>query len=181
MYITHDGDRVSRYDWNEQRCLPWAANLESVADDRIDSLIEASACGPGSPGWERAQLRYRSGFYGASIPELDRMVDLVKPLPQVLGAGLMGAGGGGCILILARAGEEAMSRVIEVLEQSYYRPLGKPVTIEPWRPTAAAGELVFDGRNIYSLARMTDLGFVNVSIGKEGEGSLEHAGRPHAE
>jgi len=141
MYITHDGDRVSRYDPNQQRCLLWTENLESVADHRIDSLIEASACG--GPAWERAELRYQSGFYGASIPELDRMVDLVKPLPDVLGAGLMGAGGGGCILILARAGEEAMSRVTEVLEQGYYRPLGKPVMIEPWRPTAPAGELVF--------------------------------------
>jgi len=143
MYITHDGDRVSRYDPNEQGCVPWAANLESVADDRIDSLIESSAYGPGSLAWERAQLRYQPGFYGASIPELDRMVDLVRPLPEVLGAGLMGAGGGGCILILAHAGEEVLNRMTQALEQGYYRPLGKPVSVEPWCPTAPAGKLVF--------------------------------------
>jgi hypothetical protein len=141
MYVTHDGDRVSRWNGSAGGSLPDRGSLENVSDAHIRSLIRAAASGPGTPGWEAAQLRYQSGFYGASTPELDRMVDLVAPLEEVLGAGLMGAGGGGCVLLLMRAGCEALSRVTEVLREGYYDLLGLPVTVEPWQPVAPAGEL----------------------------------------
>jgi len=141
MYITHDGDRVSRYDPLEQRSSPYLTSLESVGDARIDTLIEAAGSAPGSPAWRQSQLRYQSGFYGAGTPELDRIVDLLAPLPEVLGAGLMGAGGGGCVLALARDREEAIARVKATLDQGYYGPLGIPVNVEPWHPTAPAGEI----------------------------------------
>jgi len=144
MYLTHDGDRVSRYDRRDGRSVPYQGNLASVSDEHIRSLAEAAAGGPGAPGWQASQLRFQSGFFGASTPELDRIVDLVTPLPEVLGAGLMGAGGGGCVLILARAGQEALARVTGTLRASYYEPLGLPVAVEAWHPTAPAGELTFD-------------------------------------
>ncbi len=79
---------------------------------------------------ETIQLRCQPGFYGASIPELDRIVDVVSTLPHVLGAGLMGAGGGGCVLILARDGEDVLQRVTAALAQHYYQPLGKKMDVE---------------------------------------------------
>ena len=113
-----------------------------VVGARSDDLFTLSNL---DPSHRRAsQLRFQSGFYGASTPELDRIVDLVTPLPEVLGAGLMGAGGGGCVLILARAGQEALSQVTATLREGYYEPLGLPVAVEPWHPTAPAGELTFD-------------------------------------
>jgi len=54
-----------------------------------------------------------------------------------------GAGGGGCVLILARAGGKAVAAVTAVLERDHYGPLGKRVDVEPWQPTAPAGEAVF--------------------------------------
>lgn len=143
MYITHDGDRVSCYDPRQGHSAPYRANLAGVTDARIEVLLEAAASSLGSAGWQSAQLRYQPGFYGASTSGLDRIVDLVRPLPGVLGAGLMGAGGGGCVLVLARAGEEALTQVRSVLAQGYYEPLGKAVDVEVWHPVAPAGELQF--------------------------------------
>jgi galactokinase len=141
MYITHDGDRVSRYRAQDGCSLPWFENRESVSDDRMARLARIALDGHRDPSLDAVQLRRQSGYYGASTSELDRMVDVVTPLPEVLGAGLMGAGGGGCILILAREGEEATAAVTAALEQGYYQPLGKPVDVETWLPAPRAGEL----------------------------------------
>ena len=150
MSITHDGDRVSRYDVRDGRFLPYLENRQSVSDDRVAKLIEISCNGQVAPETESADLRHQPGYYGASTPELDRIVDLVSPLPDVLGAGLMGAGGGGCVLILARGGEEAAAKVTEGLAQGYYEPLGKPTDVEPWVPSAPAGEVSFSAARAVS-------------------------------
>jgi galactokinase len=105
MSITHDGDRVSRFDPEKEQSRYYAENLKSFSDAHIDWLIKQTALGPESKYWGQVQLRRQPGFYGASTLALDRMVDSVLPLEGVLGAGLMGAGGGGCVLILAKAGE----------------------------------------------------------------------------
>jgi len=144
MCATLDGDRVSRYDLRGKSSQPYDGNFRSVTDARISQLVEAAAEGPGSPAWESAQLRRQSGFYGASTLELDRIVDSIVPLPDVLGAGLMGAGGGGCVLVLASAGEAAFSRVAATLAEHYYIPLGLPTAVERWHPTPPAGEIIFD-------------------------------------
>jgi len=141
MYITHDGDRVSRYTPGDGMSLLWSGNRESMSDHRVATLIDIASNGHQPAEREAIELRHQSGYYGASTPELDRIVDLVSPLPDVLGAGLMGAGGGGCVLILARAGGQTAARVTETLEQGYYQPLGKPTDVEPWIPAAPAGEL----------------------------------------
>src|SRR5262249_26259371 len=100
-----------------------------------------AAAGPGHPDWPAAQLRRQPGFYGASTPELDRIVDLARSLPMVRGAGLMGAGGGGYVLILADAGDEPLAAVRDALETGYYRPLGLEPDVEPWQPVDAAGRV----------------------------------------
>jgi len=141
MYITHDGDRVSRFSIHQQRHSLFSANRESVSDARIEELLAASLNGVSGEELDAIQLRRQSGYYGASIPELDRIVDVVSPLPDVLGAGLMGAGGGGCVLILARDGEEARERVTAALARHYYEPLGKPADVERWEAVEGAGEV----------------------------------------
>ena len=122
MSITHNGDRLFQ---------GGAAYTESTELLRDTALEQARA--------EGRPLRDQPGFYGASIAELDRLVDVAQRVDGVLGAGLMGAGGGGYVLILARRG--ALEHVREALEREYYRPLGLEPDVEPWRPTAAAGRL----------------------------------------
>jgi galactokinase len=45
--------------------------------------------------------------YEVSVPELDRLVDLLQRHPSVYGARLTGAGFGGACVALCRAGEAA--------------------------------------------------------------------------
>lgn len=121
MSITHDGDRLYR-------------DGTSYNDNRTRLSDEHLARNASVP------LREEPGFYGASIAELDRMVDVALRVDGVLGAGLMGAGGGGYVLMLARAG--ALARVREALVREYYQPLGKEPDVEAWHPTAAACRLL---------------------------------------
>lgn len=122
MSITHDGDRLYRSG------RPYTENSDRLSDA---ALKQAMA--------HEQPLRGEPGFYGASIAELDQMVDVALRTDGVLGAGLMGAGGGGYALILARNG--SLGSVREALTRDYYRPAGKEPDVEPWRPTAAAGRL----------------------------------------
>ncbi len=55
----------------------------------------------------------------------------------------MGAGGGGCVLVLVREAEEVLARVTAALEEHYYGPLGRPAEVEPWVSVAPAGEVDF--------------------------------------
>jgi hypothetical protein len=87
------------------------------------------------------QLRRQPGFYGASIADLDLIVDLTQEVEGVLGAGLMGAGGGGIVEVLARAGEEVYAAVQDSLAVGYYGPRGWSVPVERWRSVAAASRL----------------------------------------
>ncbi len=123
------------------RCSPFTnPNRDSVASSRLEELLAASPNGAHGEELEATQLRRQPGFCGASIPELDRLVDVTSMVPGVLGAGLMGTGGGGCVLILARDGEEARQRVTVALAQQYYEPLGKAVEVERWEAVEGAGE-----------------------------------------
>jgi galactokinase len=86
-------------------------------------------------------LRRQPGFYGASIAELDLLVDLAQEVEGVLGSGLMGAGGGGIVEILAQEREEVGAAVQDALASGYYEPRGQPVQVERWRSVAAASRL----------------------------------------
>jgi len=123
MSVTHDGDRLFR------EGAAYTENRERLADGHLEM-----ACRAARP------LREEPGFYGASIAELDQIVDLARQTPGVLGAGLMGAGGGGYVLILARTG--SLERVRALLEREYYAPAGKEPDVEVWRPSAPAGRLL---------------------------------------
>jgi N-acetylgalactosamine kinase len=128
MTITHDGDRLF------QHGQPYRGNRESLSDARLRVRLREVENGIDHP------LYREPGFYGASIAELDRMVDVALETEGVLGAGLMGAGGGGYVLILARAG--AAEAVQAALLREYYEPTGKEPEVEPWRPAPAAGRVL---------------------------------------
>lgn len=128
MSITHDGDR---------RYLLDGAYTENQT--RLSNTWLTRALSDVERGEDRP-LRHEPGFYGASISELDRMVDVSLRTPGVLGAGLMGAGGGGYVLILAREG--TLEALRTALHREYYAPLGKEPDVEAWHPTAAACRLL---------------------------------------
>ena len=143
--LTHDGDRL--FELCDGRMQPYTAARERLSDEHVRSLRnQAATLTSNSPGWLDVQLRRQPGFYGASIRQLDLIVDLVTPLDEVLGAGLMGAGGGGVVLVLAKDGEEIESRIRQTLIQGYFEPEGMVPDMERWHPVQGAGVLtIFNG------------------------------------
>jgi N-acetylgalactosamine kinase len=119
MNMSHDGDRVSRLVDGER-----VPTDNSYPDGRIDALI--ADLDSGDPERvKRACLWRQSGGYDVSLPEVDTLVDIALATPGVLGAGLVGAGMGGCIVALVKA--DAAQQVIENLAQQYYAPRNLPV------------------------------------------------------
>jgi hypothetical protein len=131
MTITHDGDRL--FQSSPEGETAYQESRERLADARLRETLAAVEAGAEHP------LCDEPGFYGASIVELDRLVDAALQVDGVLGAGLMGAGGGGYVLALVRRG--SLDALRSKLEREYYAPLGKPADIEPWHSTAAACRL----------------------------------------
>jgi hypothetical protein len=134
LSIAHDGDRLFQRDEKIGQMVPYHGHRERLTDAAMNELILRGA----KPGDFGAQLRYQPGFYGASIRELDLIVDLAGEVQGVLGAGLMGAGGGGIVEIVARAEAEVTETIESSLASQYYEPRGWLMQIEPWRSVAAA-------------------------------------------
>ena len=134
LNVAHDGDRLFRLsaDGAMAPCGP------QELDD--DSLRAARAT--------QRPLRLEPGCYGASIAELDRIVDLARGVPGVLGAGLMGAGGGGVVQILTNNDEAVTAELRQVLGAGYYGPAGLEPMIECWRPAAEAGQVPAGGGGV---------------------------------
>ena len=65
------------------------------------------------------------------------MVDIARRVPGVIGAGLTGAGLGGCILVLVSS--EKVQEVIDALADNYYLPRGLPTAAEVCVLTEGAG------------------------------------------
>lgn len=120
--ISHDGDRVTRLVDGRR-----AAVDNSYPDERIDALIRDLESG--DPGrMSRGALWRQSGGYDASLPEIDALVDIALASPGVIGAGLVGAGMGGCIVLLVE--DKHAPGVIENMAEQYYRPRSLPVRAE---------------------------------------------------
>jgi N-acetylgalactosamine kinase len=138
MNISHDGDRVVRYDerWRPQ---PYAApTSEHYLRDRIEDLESGDA-----GRVMRAQLHLQPGSYRCSTPELDLMADIAQQTEGVMGAQLAGAGLGGCIMVLAR--EEATGCLVERLARLYYQPRGLVPQVSVCTPIAGSGILAPGG------------------------------------
>ncbi|MCC7494234.1 MAG: hypothetical protein IT204_17885 [Fimbriimonadaceae bacterium] len=134
--ITHDGDRLFAFD-AAGHCQPYDGHHQRLSDAHLRQLA-AAAVKRGTPEYQAARLRRQPGFYGASIRQLDQIVDLVTPLDGVLGAGLMGAGGGGVVLVVAQEGDEIESRLRQTLVERYYEPAGLAPDVDRWQPAQGA-------------------------------------------
>ncbi len=134
MNISHDGDRVVRYD-EEWRPQPYRALIsEGYLLARIEDLES------GDPERVmRAQFHLQPGSYRCSTSELDLMADIAQRTEGVMGAQLAGAGLGGCIMALAR--EEAAERLIDRLTGLYYQPRGLEPQVSVCTSIAGSGVL----------------------------------------
>jgi N-acetylgalactosamine kinase len=124
--ISHDGDRVTKLVNGE--CVP---TDNSYPNERIDSLI--SDLESGDPQrMSRARLWRQGGGYNVSLPELDMLVDIAMATPGVIGAGLVGAGMGGSIVIVVK--DDCAQQVIDNLTKQYYRPRNLKASAEVVTP-----------------------------------------------
>jgi N-acetylgalactosamine kinase len=120
--VSHDGDRVTKLVGRKR-----VPTDNSYGDERIDALI--SDLESGDPRHvTRAGLWRQGGGYNVSLPEIDMLVDIARATEGVIGAGLVGAGMGGCIVVVAE--DEHARRVIENMAEKYYRPRNLPVEAE---------------------------------------------------
>lgn len=132
MSIEHDGDRVVEHDPERDEWKPWDNHVtESMLDQLIEDCESESAA-----AIERSKLHLQSGGYGCSSPELDQMVDIAASVPGVLGAGLTGAGFGGCIRVLVR--DRAVEELLSEMRDRYYAPRGLPMGAEVLRSARGA-------------------------------------------
>jgi N-acetylgalactosamine kinase len=112
MNLSHDGDRVTRLADGER-----VPTDNRYPDERLDALIgDLASADPQRV--ERARLWRQSGGYNVSVPEVDTLVDIALATPGVVGAGLVGAGMGGCMVAVAES--ERAQNVIENMAEQYY-------------------------------------------------------------
>jgi N-acetylgalactosamine kinase len=126
MNISHDGDRVTRCIGDHRLPID-----NRCPNERLDALIRDLESGV-PERMERARLWRQPGGYGVSVPEVDKLVDIALATPGVLGAGLVGAGMGGCIVAVIESGH--VGTLIENLAQQYYNARGGPVAAEEVAP-----------------------------------------------
>ncbi len=119
---SHDGDRVTKL--VDGRRLP---TDNSYPDERIDALIGDLESGD-AERMSCAELWRQGGGYNVSLPEIDTLVDIALTTEGVIGAGLVGAGMGGCIV--AVVGDEHARRLVENMAEQYYHPRNLPVRAE---------------------------------------------------
>jgi hypothetical protein len=135
MYISHDGDRIVTWD-SRGRTTPWDNDATRVTDAYLDRLIEDLESGDANRACA-ARLMFQPGGYRCSSEELDQIVDICRSTEGVLGAGLTGAGFGGCVLALVEKG--STPALLAALRARYYDPRSLPFAAEPCVPVEGAG------------------------------------------
>jgi galactokinase len=131
--LSHDGDRVTHL--VDGRREPLEKPLGEAALDRLIADVRSS-----DPARrERASLYRQPGGYDASCPELDEMVDIALSVPGLCGAGLVGAGLGGCVVVLRR--KDQAEAIIAAMEERYYRPRGLPTKAQVCPGVGGSGVL----------------------------------------
>jgi len=127
MDLSHDGDRVVDADG-----LPHHADIDDAAMDRL----AAAAAGPDDGDRRSAALHEQTGAYAASCPELDALVDCARGVDGVLGSGLVGAGLGGCVSVLVRAG--SVDELVDTVLRGYFTARGVEPFVEVCTPVDGA-------------------------------------------
>jgi len=120
--ISHDGDRVTRL--IDGKRIP---TDNSYPDKRIDALIDDLESSD-AERMSRAALWRQGGGYNVSLPELDMLVDIALETEGVVGAGLVGAGMGGCIVAVVE--DKHARQLIENMAEQYYQPRNMSVNAE---------------------------------------------------
>jgi len=126
MNISHDGDRVTKLVDGRRQPVD-----NGYPDARIDALISDLESGDEQRA-ERAALWRQGGGYNVSVPEIDILVDIARATRGVVGAGLVGAGIGGCIVAVVE--EKYAQEVIKRMAEGYYHPKNLPVEVEIINP-----------------------------------------------
>lgn len=117
MRISHDGDRLH----------------ESPAMD------PGSDCDLGRLRRERVPLRRQSGRYACSTEAIDQLVDIATATPGVIGAQLLAAGLGGCIMALVH--EQSVTELLDRFQTQFYQPRGLEPAAFAVAPMAGSGIL----------------------------------------
>lgn len=117
MCISHDGDRVVRYD-SKGFAVPHNSEITDQALDRLIDLSSSKCCP------ESAHLYRQAGGYACSHPRVDQLVDILLNIPEVLGARVTGAGLGGCVVALVP--KDFGQQAINALDEQYYNAHGLP-------------------------------------------------------
>ena len=138
MQISHDGDRTASFyrtatgKWRDKKYT------YDCSDTALGHLCDGLA-GEDPARVLDAQLYMQPGAYGCSLPQIDRMIDVVSSIPGVHGAQLGGAGLGGCVMILLSPG--AVDTVRRSLVREYYEPAGIDPLIHVCQPVEGSGPL----------------------------------------
>ncbi|MBN1344163.1 MAG: NTP transferase domain-containing protein [Phycisphaerae bacterium] len=134
MLVSHDGDRVCRWDERFVRHEFDPDPTDAYLRERIDDLASED------PDRTLAgQLHMVPGRHACSLPEIDRLVDVASRVQGVHGAQLAGAGLGGCIMILTD--RQAVGSLTHALRKHYYRPMKRPAAIDVCTPVEGSGLL----------------------------------------
>jgi N-acetylgalactosamine kinase len=128
MNVSHDGDRVVRWD---KHGGSWP--FEAVYSDDVMAELIADA----RSGSAETALALQPGAYSCSIPQIDRMVDIALSVEGVLGAQILGAGLGGCILALAH--KNAHERLEQAMTKQFYEPADLEPDMFACYPIAGSG------------------------------------------
>jgi len=133
MNVSHDGDRVVASDGT-----PFTVPVDdAVLHTNIEDLQSEDPARVLA-----AQLYAQPGSYACSIPEIDRMADIARAVPGVLGAQLSGAGLGGCMMVLAQ--NDAAEAVVQQMNTAYYEPNGLEPGAVTFTPIAGCCPLQMD-------------------------------------
>ncbi len=126
MSISHNGDRATKV--VDGKRVPTDNSYPAA---RIDALISDLESGDKSR-MSQARLWRQGGGYNVSLPEIDMLVDIAMATRGVLGAGLVGAGMGGSIVIVVE--DKQARQLIKNMAEQYYRPRNLPVQAEVITP-----------------------------------------------